>query len=142
MLGLVADAMRGAVDRWWVIGSAAMALHGVEGLAVGDIDLLMSRGDAVRLLERHGIAVVAGSAHDRFRSDVFGRLCLGGYPVEVMAGFHVHDGAGWREVVAESRMPMLGGAIFVPSVAELIAMCRLFGRPKDAERERLLLALC
>jgi hypothetical protein len=138
----VADAAREARDRWWVIGSAAMALHGAA-VQVGDIDLLMSRADAARLLELHGRVPMAGSKHDKFRSEVFGRLELSGYTVEVMGGFHVHDGAEWREVRPQSRIALRVGSaeLFVPSVAELIEMCRLFGRAKDAERERLLRAL-
>jgi hypothetical protein len=43
----------------------------------------------------------------------------------------------------QSRIALRVGSaeLFVPSVAELIEMCRLFGRAKDAERERLLRAL-
>jgi hypothetical protein len=125
-----------------VIGSAAMALHGAA-VQVGDIDLLMSRADAARLLELHGRVPAEGSAHDKFRSEVFGRLELSGYTVEVMGGFYVCDGAEWREVMPRSRTAFrVGGAeLFAPSVEELIEMCRLFGRPKDAEREQLLRAL-
>jgi hypothetical protein len=112
-----------------------MALHGAE-LHVGDVDVLMSRADATRLLERHGRAPRAGSAHLKFRSDVFGRLVCGGYTVEVMGGFHVRDGADWLEVRPQSRIAFRVGGVelFAPSVEELIDMCRLFGRPKDAER--------
>lgn len=116
-----------------------MALHGAE-LQVGDVDLLMSRTDAERLLERRGLTPAAGSVHEKFRSEVLGRLELCGYTLEVMGGFHVHDGAGWRELSPRSRVAIrIGDAeLCVPSVEELIEMCRLFGRPKDAERERLL----
>lgn len=125
-----------------MIGSAAMALHGAA-VDVGDVDLLMSRTDAAWLLAAQGVEPARGSAHERFRSEVFGRVRLGGYTVEVFGGFHVHDGAGWRELVPESRVARTIGEsiVFVPSSAELIGMCRLFGRPKDWERERLLRAL-
>ena len=141
-LGQVAEAAEAAREPWWIIGSAAMALHGAV-LTVGDVDLLMSRSDAAELLTRCGVAPGPGSQHDRFRSDVFGQLRLGRYTVEVMGGFHVHDGAKWCPVVPASRvLAQLGHAeLFVPSVADLVAMCRLFGRPKDAQREGLLLAL-
>ena len=124
-----------------MIGSAAMALHGAV-LQVGDMDLLMSRNDAARLLENARVPA-AGSAHDKFRSDVFGQFRCGDYTVEVMGGFYVCDGAEWREVMPRSRTAFrVGGAeLFAPSVEELIEMCRLFGRPKDAEREQLLRAL-
>lgn len=126
-----------------MIGSAAMALHGAGPIEVGDIDLLMSRPDAARLLGARGVPSGPGSKHERFRSDVFGRIRLGGYTVEVFGGFHVLAGGAWRELVPGSRvaMPIEEKALFIPSVAELIGMGRLFGRPKDAEREELLLRL-
>ena len=136
----VTGVARGSRDPWWVIGSTAMALHGAAPLSVGDIDLLMSRRDAADLLARQGAASGPGAADDRFRSDVFGRFQAGGYSVEVMGGFHVHDGSDWREIVPQSRetVRVRDTELFVPSVLELIEMCRLFGRPKDAERKWLL----
>jgi hypothetical protein len=129
----VGEAAQRARDPWWIIGSAAMALHGVEGLEVGDIDLLMSRRDAADLLRAtNGIP---GEPGGRFRSDVFGRWRAGAYSVDVMGGFHF-DG---RELVPATRVER--GGLFVPAVGELIAMCELFQRPKDAERARRLRAL-
>ncbi|MEA3060603.1 MAG: hypothetical protein QOJ94_384 [Sphingomonadales bacterium] len=112
-----------------------MALHGVAGLEVGDVDLLMSRRDAAALLRSKGVEPAPGEAGGRFHSDVFGRWGAGAYVVETMGGFHV-DG---RELVPETRIA--SGGLFVPSVAELVAMCELFGRPKDAERARRLRVL-
>ena len=40
-LSQVAAALRSAHDPWWVIGSAAVWLHGV-GTAVSDVDVLTS----------------------------------------------------------------------------------------------------
>jgi hypothetical protein len=122
----VCEAARAARDPWWIIGSAAMALHGVEGLEVGDIDLLASRRDAAALLGAKGGA--PGEPGGRFRSDIFGRWRAGAYSVDVMGGFRF-DG---RELVPRTRVER--GGLFVPAVEELIAMCETFGRPKDAER--------
>ncbi|MEA3000358.1 MAG: hypothetical protein QOK17_2191 [Sphingomonadales bacterium] len=124
-----------ASDRWWIIGSAATALHGVRGLTVGDVDLLMSRRDAAALLRSKGVEPAPGEPGGRFRSDVFGRWRAGAYVVEVMGGFHVEG----IELVPETRIA--AGGLYVPSVGELIAMCELFGRPKDKERTQLLRAL-
>jgi hypothetical protein len=138
-LGLVAEAAREARDPWWVIGSAAVALHGAD-VDVGDIDLLMSRTDAAWLLASQEVAVAPGAPDVRFRSDVFGRWICGSYTVEVMGGFHVRDGADWRELVPSSRAGFAVGAtrLFAPSVEELIGICGLFGRPKDFQRQMLL----
>jgi hypothetical protein len=42
--------MTAAEDDWWIFGSAAAALHGVEVDGVKDIDLLVSRAAANRLM--------------------------------------------------------------------------------------------
>ena len=44
-----AMAQAGARDHWWIIGSAAVVLHGVD-TSVADVDLLLSPADAERLL--------------------------------------------------------------------------------------------
>jgi hypothetical protein len=131
----VAAAAAAARDPWWIIGSAAMALHGVAVLEVADVDLLMSRRDSAALLRSKGVEPAPGEAGGRFRSDVFGRWSAGAYVVEVMGGFHV-DG---RELVPATRVAR--GAFYVPSVDELIVMCGLFARPKDEERASLLRGL-
>lgn len=120
------------MDPWWVIGSAAMALHGAQGLEVGDIDLLMSRRDAAALLRRQTVEPRPGVPGGRFRSDVFGRWRAGAVTVEVMGGLHVDEMA----LVPRSRVAI--GRLYVPDVAELIAMCVSFGRPKDVARAQAL----
>ena len=143
LLRRLAGKLESCRDPWRVIGSAAMALHGAAPIAVADVDLLLSRRDARAQLEERGLSVAPGAANGRFRSEIFARWECPPMGVEMFAGFHVRTGAGWLELVPETREPiMLDGAIlFVPSVAELIAFGRLFGRPKDVEREPLLLQL-
>ncbi len=53
VLGVVANETRSAAEPWWIIGSAAAALHGVN-LPVADVDLLLTSNDAARLLQRMG----------------------------------------------------------------------------------------
>ncbi|MEG3082598.1 hypothetical protein U1707_03005 [Sphingomonas sp. PB2P12] len=139
-LTMVAEAMRHARDPWWVISSAALALHGVGPIEVGDVDVVSSVGDAWRLMDALGIAPVEDGASSLFRSTLFGRWETPPLVVEIMAGFHVATGAGWTEVLPRTRVPVLieGCAVYVPDRAELAAMLRLFGRPKDLERVRLL----
>ena len=130
-------------DPWWVIGSAAMALHGASPLEVADVDLLLGPADAAAVLDRRGIAAVPGTADGRFHSDIFGRWTAPPRAVELFGGFKVRSGGAWREIVPETReAKRVGGStLFVPSVGELIALGRLFGRSKDAAREPLLLKL-
>ncbi len=130
-------------DPWWLFGSAAMALHGARPLAIGDVDLLISRSDAPRLLGRLGLALAPGSQSDRFRSDVFACWRTAPLPVEILAGFHVRTGNTWDEIRPATRLPvrLASGTVYVPDVPELIWLCRRFGRAKDLERIRLLEAL-
>ncbi len=139
-LVMMAEATREARDPWWVIASAAVALHGVGPVEVGDVDLVMSVGDARRVMEALGIAPIEDGASPLFRSTLFGRWETPPLVVEIMAGFHVATAAGWTEVLPRTRVPIFveGCAVYVPERAELAGMLRLFGRPKDLERVRLL----
>ncbi len=137
---VTADAMRDAQDPWWVISSAAVALHGVAPIEVGDVDLLVSVGDARRVMDRLRVVPIEDGASAMFRSTLFGRWETPPLVVEIMAGFHVATGAGWTDVLPRTRVPIFvdGRVVYVPDREELVEMLRLFGRPKDLERVRLL----
>ena len=139
-LAMTADALEGAQDRWWVVSSAAVALHGVTPVEVGDVDVLMSIADARRLLDRLGVVPIEDGASPLFRSAVFARWETPPLIVEIMAGFQVATSAGWTEVLPRTRVPISVGerVVYVPDRAELADMLALFGRPKDMERVRLL----
>jgi hypothetical protein len=142
-LAEVADGAAPALDPWWVIGSAAAALHGAEVGPVGDIDLLMSRRDAGRLLRSRGLTPAPGAPSDRFRSATFGRFEAGSLEVEVMGGLHLREGLGWRALRLRGRQAVrvAGHSLYVPPRAELIALLRRFGRAKDLARAAALEAL-
>ena len=139
-LVMLADALRGARDPWWIISSAAVALHGVAPIVVGDVDVLTSVGDTQRLMEELGIVPIEDGASSLFRSMLFGRWEAPPLVVEIMAGFHVATAAGWTKVLPRTRVPIFVEecTVYVPERAELAGMLRLFGRPKDLERVRLL----
>lgn len=139
----VAADVRPARDPWWIIGSAAMALHGARPLQVADIDLLVSVEDAHRLLRARGLTPDVGTGSGRFRSQVHASWAAPPLTVDLMAGFQVRAGSDWREVHPRTRLRLEtgAGAVFVPAIDELIEMCRLFDRPKDHERRRMLEAL-
>jgi hypothetical protein len=139
-LALVAQAAADATDDWWIIGSAAVALHGRSVPQVKDVDLLMSAPDAAAFLRRAGVPLRAGQADARFRSLVFGLWSAPPIPVEVMGGFSVVADGGWREVALATRDPVTvaGVSVYVPSADELVRLLHTFGRAKDLERARLL----
>ena len=130
--------MAEARDDWWVIGSAAVVLHGARGGRARDIDVMLSVVDARRILPGLGVALTPGRADDRFRSDFYCSWQAPPVPVDFMAGFHVRGALlvpRTREASADAP------GIFVPSREELLAILRTFGRAKDLERAALLAAV-
>lgn len=130
-LDAVVLAMADAREPWWIIGSAAVVLHGAA-TSVADVDVLCGEVDARALIAALGGEVLAPAADPVFRSAVFGRCAATPLPVEVMAGLTVH-GAPVRLATREWR----GGAP-TPLRAELAALLRRFGREKDLARAALL----
>ena len=138
-LAMVAAAMARAVQPWWIIGSAAVALHGAD-VTVGDVDVLLGEDDARALLPALGIAPAAGEGTALFRSAMFARWMAPPLTVEFMAGFRFRAADGWRVVMptTRERVTVEGAALFVPGRAELVAMLAGFGREKDSERIKAL----
>jgi len=139
-LAMVSEAASGARDPWWIIGSAAVVLHGRSIAHVKDVDLMMSAADAEVFLRRVGESPRNGKPNDRFRSLVFGVWSAPPLPVEVMGGFSIATPDGWRDVsLATREIVTVGGRpLCVPSAEELIRLLRSFGRTKDLERADLL----
>jgi hypothetical protein len=139
-LAMVAQAARDAADEWWIIGSAAVVLHGGELAHVKDVDLMMSARDAEAFLRRTRSEHGGAEASDRFASDVFGVWKEPSIPVEVFGGFRLAVDGQWRHVSFSTREPLTvaGARVYVPSSQELVGLLRSFGRSKDLERARLL----
>lgn len=138
-MAAIATALADARDPWWVIGSAAVALHGGDA-APRDVDVVMSTADAARLLPRLGIPVTPGEADERFRSALFARWTAPPLPVEFMAALHVAGPDGWTSVTPATRECVAIGkaSVYIPSRAEVIAILHRFGRAKDHARAALL----
>ena len=142
-LEIVVSAATDLRDPWWIFGGAAMALAGLDDLHVPDVDIMASPRDARTLIESLHGRVVDDPGEGLFRSGMFGQILTTPVPLDVMADMDVRAGGDWTPVVFHSRIPVdIGGSvIFIPAVAEQIATCRLFGRPKDLERAQRLEAL-
>lgn len=135
-LDIVASAASALQDPWWIYGGAAMALAGLEDLHVPDVDVIASPRDARALIEALHGRLSEDPGEGLFRSHVFGQILTTPIPVDVMAEMDVRDGGDWTRVNFQTRVPVDvdGATVFIPSVSEQIATCRLFGRPKDLER--------
>jgi hypothetical protein len=139
-LDRIAEAAVRLESPWWIFGSTAAVLLGLDDLQPADVDVLAAPADAAVLLRRLG-GEIRVSNHDRFRSEVFGTVSATPLPVEVVAGFRIRTGDdAWTPVEPETRLllPWRDLALAVPDAREQARLCRLLGRPKDLARaERL-----
>lgn len=135
-LARVRDALAGAQGAYWIIGSAAVVLHGAR-TSVADVDVLCADpANARALIETLTGEVLDETGGALFRSAVFGRCGATSLPIEVMAGFAVR---GVPVILATREWREIGGvAVPVPSRVELIALLDRFGREKDLARAALL----
>lgn len=139
-LRAIATVTAGSADPWWIIGSAAVALHGAPIADVADIDLLMSVADAEAALRSLALQPKPGNPDALFRSVVFGIWHDPPLPIEIMAGLEVAGDGGWHPVQPESRVAVQLGSetLYVPDRDELGSILIRFGRTKDRARARLL----
>lgn len=135
-LRAVAEKLREGNDPWWIIGSAAVALHGGDPGIVADIDVITSRRDLDGLYERLPLTDTPETGKAIFWSERFGRWSEPDLDVEFMAGLKVRVDGVWHSVEPQTRQAFdIGDAtVFAPEREELIAMLRLFGREKDLRR--------
>ena len=139
---MVAEAMAPARQPWWIVSSAAVALHGADPGQIGDVDVLFDPSDAPPLLKALGLSAEPGQGSDQFRSAVFARWTDPPLPVEFFADFHLHEAGEWRPVLLVTRdfVAVDGAALPVPSREELRALLQRFGRAKDHARAAALSA--
>lgn len=139
-LASVAAFMAAARDPWWIIASAAAALHGAKPITVADVDVLLSVKDISRILPALGIEPYRGPPNPLFRSQVLAKWQKPPVPVDLMAGFEHRVGDAWHPVRPATRQAITVGraTVYVPERNELRRIIAGFSRPKDLERARLL----
>jgi hypothetical protein len=132
-------------DPWWLIGSTAMLLAGVDDIVPHDIDVLASARDAEAFVLRHAGLIERDHrppGDELFRSR-FARFRFAPLPVEVMGGLQVCRDGAWKPVrIGTTRMVDCGGGavVPVPSPAEQLRLFEWFGRDKDIDKARRLRA--
>lgn len=137
----LAGLMAGEEEPWWIIGSTALVLTGVEGIEPDDIDVVASADCLRRVLAKAGIAETAPKPHPQFRSSPYQRIEFeGATPIEFMGDLEVQTRSKPARVAFGSRSEVrLGDSVFfIPSIKEQIALFRLFGRGKDLSKAALL----
>jgi len=133
-----------ASHQWWIISSAAVALHMKGGVVVGDVDVLLDERDVAVVFAALDIVPATGQGTELFRSRAFGTWLGAPLAVELFAGFELCEAGRWSQIVPLSRIEItLGSArTFVPDARELAQMLLRFGRDKDRRRAALLSASC
>lgn len=135
----LAQMMSVAKDDWCIIGGAALVLWGVPGVSVRDIDVILSTRDAQQILG--GVTRDTPALHDSglFRSTYYTQVGSG-IEFDFMADFSVNSGGEWVAVAPKPTYRIQFGdyPILLPSREELRRVLKLFGRPKDIERLKLL----
>jgi hypothetical protein len=126
-------------DDWWVIGSAAIALTGVD-IEVLNVDLLVSERDARQLLGGWASPGVATGGQDRFRA-IHGVHASTLIPIEIMGALEVKVEDQWARVTPNTReaVDLAGGRIFIPDTADQLALLLMFRRPQDLVRAEMLM---
>ncbi|MCG6114634.1 MAG: hypothetical protein MEQ84_05485 [Mesorhizobium sp.] len=136
----IARAAPAGREDWWIIGSAALVLAGVEGVEPADVDLFGSAETLSLFLDNWQEQPAAPKPGTRFRSDPYLRVdrpeCL---PIETMGDLEVLSQRGWQKVLPTTRLAVEIDdlPVFIPALDEQLAILRLFGREKDLAKIRL-----
>ncbi len=141
-LALIAahNVLRDCQHGWHVFGSCALALYGIRGIEVRDIDILIDEKDA-RLLSQHSeISDESGGGTELFRSTYFFRLKHQATDIEIMADMKVRTGDRWDafQFATTQSICAAGRDFTVPALDELKQSLRRFGRTKDLARLKLI----
>jgi hypothetical protein len=135
-LRVIAPALNLTQHRWWILGSAAVALHGANPGRLEDVDILLDQRDCDAVFKWLALVPKPGKADGKFRSNIFGRWNLPPLPVELFAGFCLLEDRTWQALVPQSRIAVTLGevTVFIPDRQELASILHRFARPKDLLR--------
>ena len=137
-LDAVAEAAALLRDPWWIIGSTAAFLIGLDEQPA-DVDLLTSEADAHRLLRHWDLEPAPPNPSPLFHSAVFAAVAIAPLPIEVMGELRVRG----QPLVPRTRLavPWRDRLLHVPTPGEQIGILERFGRDKDLRRAERLRAL-
>ncbi len=135
---IVAAAPAGA--DWWLIGSVAAKLSGIN-VEPQDVDVLASTATIEAIADNLGGGVSQGNRNERFRSRPFCRVTVEhGLDIELMGDLEVCRSGIWQPLVVTSRVAVeiAAGTVYVPLLGEQVRIFELFGRPKDLAKAELI----
>lgn len=125
-------------DDYFIIGGAALFLLDVPIKRTHDIDILCSKRDAASLCDRWARFKNEDpntTDDELFKSD-FHQFVFPNIEVEVQGELMVKKGDVWVPIKVESyqEVKLDKVKVKVPTLAEMLRILRLFGRPKDLKR--------
>ncbi len=140
----IADDLTQLQDQFYLVGSSALVLAGIELENIDDLDLLTSSRDADFLKQRwktNKLEDYSPAHADKFLSN-FGRFKFGEILIEVMGElkvFHENEWQilsinAWQEVVINEKV-----SVKIPTLTEQYRIFKLFGREKDLKKANLIL---
>lgn len=134
-----------AHNPWWVIGAAAAKLHGADLGPLKAVEVVVSPGDARRILDELGLENTAKSAAmPLVRSRMLGVGSVGELKLDILSSLEARAGGAWQGVTPKSRVALKveGAELFVPDCDEMLAIFATLGRPKDLRRAEALRTVC
>jgi hypothetical protein len=123
-------------DDWWIIGSAAAALMGVD-LEPQDVDIFGGADTIRQFCAALGSAPKPAAANPLFKSEPFEVFTGEGLlPIELMGDMQLYRDGVWTPFAILSRISVEfgGGTVYVPSLPEQAAIFTAFGRSKDLDK--------
>lgn len=125
-------------DNYYLIGSSALMLSGIPIDPPKDIDLLLSKNDALFLQEKWADKI--NPQHipkdgQLFRS-TFTRYDFETMTVEIMGDLEIFSNGIWRQLKIEaySFFELDDYAFKIPTLKEQLRILHLFGREKDVKK--------
>ncbi|MBK8625500.1 MAG: hypothetical protein IPN86_08050 [Saprospiraceae bacterium] len=129
-------------DNFYLIGSSALALTGIELDKMYDLDILVSERDAEFLKEEwHNKLLKAHITSDnRLFSSKFARYKFSVLDIEIMGDLKVFNKERWQRLEIATTESILVGNVEIkfPTLNEQKRILQLFGREKDKQRIKLI----
>ena len=128
-------------DDFFIFGSAALVLAGVNLEQVGDIDICTSKRDAeiLKKLWADKDKQIDSSPSERFRSN-HSVYRFNDIDIDVAGGLEVKTNGAWQTLLIDDYLTFSINelSIKIPTLEEQKRILTLFGREKDIEKIKLI----
>lgn len=142
-LNQISEQLKPILPNSYIIGGAALILHGIPIESTSDIDILTTHHSAEilknNLSQYHDINYITKN-DDLFQSN-FARYVTPTMDIEVMSNLKVCKNNVWIPVEVLDFVEITLGdiTIRIPTITELLRILTLFGREKDLKRIKLII---